>query len=73
MNVYVLKGSEDYFGFTDDVSGANLPAEFGPWAFQKQIDLQRDQPRISVDVNEASDEIKAKGWHVNRANITFEV
>jgi len=52
MQVYVFKGRDGWYGFTDEPSGHQLPADRGPWnpdgtsqrAMFKEKQYQLDRP-----------------------------
>ena len=72
MRVYVFKGKVGIYGFTEDKSGANLPAEHGPWSAFKEIDLKPgEQPRIAVISDEALDNIAKHGFHLQGVEFKF--
>lgn len=73
MIVHVFGGSKGIYGLTNDESGVNLPTHLGPWTREKKIDLLRDQHRIALDSNVALDDIAAKGWHITKPSILFDV
>ncbi|MGX8013660.1 hypothetical protein ACVDG8_034200 [Mesorhizobium sp. ORM8.1] len=72
MQVHVFKGKGNAYGFTGDRSGANLPSQGGPWAFQKTIDLKPGENRIGLDSDKALREINANGFYVGGAGIVIE-
>jgi hypothetical protein len=64
MDVHVFL-SQGWQGFTTDPSGANLPANKGPWQKFKIINMnQGEAPRIGVRTSEALAAIKANGFYV---------
>jgi hypothetical protein len=61
------------FGFTEDATGANLPAQFSPGTAFKAIDLSRDgEPRPGVDT-ECLEDIEKHGFHIINAHVRITV
>jgi hypothetical protein len=73
MHVEVFRGKDDHYGFVPSMDSSPLPIEFGPWRYEKAIDLQPDEPRLAMDAKAAIADISEKGWHMNRAKITFQI
>ena len=69
MRVYAFRGTGRVFGFTEDEAGANLPAQYGPWAAFKSLELTRGNAQIGVNVNDCLDDIEAHGFHLTDAHI----
>lgn len=72
MKVHAFSGSGSHYGFTEDSAGSNLPAEYSPWSYQKEIELEPNTHRIGMDVDKAVKEIATKGWYVTKAEIKFD-
>lgn len=72
MHVEVFRGKNDHYGFVPSMDPSLLPAQFGPWEYQKAIKLDPEQPRVALDVEQAIADIQKQGWHVNQVKITFE-
>jgi hypothetical protein len=54
MRVHILKGNgRGLYGFTPDPSGANLPADKGPWQAFKSIEIFEEHPVPRIGVYEA--------------------
>ena len=72
MQVHVFKGHDTWWGFTQDRSGKNLPADKGPWSIFKTLDMNRGEtPRWGVDTSEALDAIERDGYFVTSARIVI--
>jgi hypothetical protein len=69
MQVHIFRGPGRVFGFTTDSSGANLPPKYAPWTAFKTIELQKDQPVPSVDVNDCLNDLESFGVHVTDAHV----
>jgi hypothetical protein len=72
MMVHVFKGRSKNYGFTQNELGMNLVSKLGPWKYFKSLKLESGRNRIGVDVNEALTNILAQGYHILRADVTFE-
>jgi len=57
------------FGFTEEVTGANLPAKFAPWDSFKSAELIRGQATPGVDSDECLDDIAKHGFHITDAHV----
>lgn len=75
MRIYVFAAAKGAsFGFSPDETGSNLPAEYGPWAPFKSIDVNRreergtagiaDVHRMGVDVAEMLESLENRGYHL---------
>jgi hypothetical protein len=40
MQVHLFRGPGRVFGFTSDLSGANLPPQFAPWSHFKSVEMR---------------------------------
>jgi hypothetical protein len=70
MLVHIFRGPGRVFGFTEDVTGANLPSQFSPWAAFKSIDLSRDgEPVAGVNSSECLEDIGEHGFHITDAHV----
>jgi len=70
MQVHIFRGSGRIFGSTEDLTGANLPLQYGPWTPFKTISLSRDgAPTPGVDTAECLDDIEKHGFHITDAHI----
>jgi hypothetical protein len=70
MRVHIFRGRGRVFGFTEQATGANLPAQCGPWSTFKTIDLNRGgEPTAGVDANECLDDIEKHGVHITDAHV----
>ena len=70
MKIHAFRSIGRIFGFTQDATGANLPAKCGPWTAFKTIDLTRDgAPTPGVDAHECLDDIEKYGFHVTDAHV----
>jgi hypothetical protein len=69
MQVHLFRGPGRVFGFTGDLSGANLPSQFAPWAHFKTVEMQRDEPMPGVDVAECLADLEEFGVHVTDAHV----
>ena len=69
MEVHIFRGPGRVFGVTADATGANLPAQAGPWESFKAITLTRGEPTPGVDVADCLDDIEKYGFHVTDAHI----
>jgi hypothetical protein len=70
MLLHIFRGPGRVFGFTEDVTEANLPSQFSPWTVFKSIDLSRDgEPRTGGDAKECLEDIERHGFHVTDAHV----
>lgn len=69
MLVYIFRGPGRVFGFTTDVTGANLPVKFAPWDSFKSVTLSRDVCTPGVDANDCLDDIGSHGYHITDAHV----
>jgi hypothetical protein len=69
MQIHIFRGVGRVFAFTEDSSGNNLPARFGPWAAFKTLELVRGQSQAGVNVDECLDDIERHGMHVTDAHV----
>ncbi len=69
MQLHVFRGQGRVFAFTEDPSGTNLPAQYGPWTEFKTLDLVRGQSQPGVNVDECLDDIEQHGIHVTDAHV----
>lgn len=68
MQVHIFRGTGRVFAVTEDGSGSNLPARFGPWAAFKSLELVRGRSQAGVNVDECLDDIERHGIHVTDAH-----
>ena len=62
VTVFLASG---WHGFTRDESGANLPAEHGPWQKFKIVNMNRSEVlRVAVDTDAALDAIQKDGFYL---------
>jgi hypothetical protein len=74
MKVYVFNGPKRVHGFTEDATGANLPAQHGPWTAFTELDMNRGEPpRIVVNTDEALDDIEKQGYHLVQSQIVSTI
>jgi hypothetical protein len=66
VRVHVFKAPNDLYGFTEDLTGANLPADRGPWTSFKSIEVYEHHPapRIGVHESDVLFDIKQQGYHL---------
>ena len=70
MQVYIFRGPDRIFGFTEDASGSNLPSRFAPWTSFKTIELERGgAPTPGVNGEDCLDDIGRHGFHVTDAHV----
>lgn len=69
MLVHLFRGPGRIFGFTCDLSGANLPPQFAPWAHFKTVEMRRGESMPGVDVAECLADLQAIGVHVTDAHV----
>lgn len=69
MLIHIFRGPDRVFGFTQDQSGANLPATYAPWAQFKSVELARGVATPGVDADACLDDIAQHGWHVTDAHV----
>lgn len=70
MQVHIFKGKGRVFGFTEDDAGTNLPAQYGPWALFKTLDVNRgEEPRASFNTDECLDDLERHGFHLTDAHV----
>jgi len=73
MKVYAFNSTKngELYGFTTDKTGANLPANLGPWRYHSEHNMNRGEPpRIAVRTEEVLDGIENKGFQVVGVKIT---
>ncbi|HEX8532993.1 MAG TPA: hypothetical protein VF662_02405 [Allosphingosinicella sp.] len=74
MDVHIHKGKKGIYGFTDDEAGAKLPAQHGPWTYEKKMDMNRGEaPRIAVSADDCLDDIEQQGYHLQKPRITSSI
>jgi hypothetical protein len=67
MRVHIFKGhGVDLYGFTPQAGGGNLPADKGPWARFKSVEMFEDHPgpRIGVDEADVLAAIERQGFYL---------
>ena len=69
MLVHVFRGPGRVFGVTQDEAGANLPAQFAPWASIKSAELSRERAMPGIDSGECMDDIAKYGFHITNAHV----
>ncbi len=70
MLVHIFRGPGRVFGFTEDETGANLPAKFAPWAAFKSLEVEMgSQPNPSFNTEECLQDIEAHGFHITDAHV----
>jgi len=70
MMVYAFRGPDRVFGFTNDTTGANLPAQYRPWASFKSLDMSRNgEPTPGVNAKECLGDIEKYGFHITDAHV----
>lgn len=69
MLVHIFRGPGRVFGVTEDKAGANLPAQFAPWAYFKSAPLDCERPMPGIDSRECMDDIAAHGFHITNAHV----
>jgi hypothetical protein len=69
MQVHLFRGPGRVFGFTGDQSGANLPAQFAPWAPFKTVEMTEGEAMPGVVVDECLADLAAFGVHVTDAHV----
>jgi len=76
MLVYSFHSGADreVYGFTQDATGANLPAQYAPWHPHGSHNINPgDGPRIGVDSGAILAGIQANGYYLVRVKITVSV
>jgi hypothetical protein len=70
VQVHTFRGIGRVFGFTEDATGANLPAQYGPWNPFKVITLSRDgEPTPGVNTAECLDDLEKHGFHLTEGHV----
>jgi len=69
MQVHLFRGPGRVFGFTSDLSGANLPPQFAPWSHFKSVEMRQGEPMAGVDVDECLADLETFGMHVTDAHV----
>jgi hypothetical protein len=70
MLVHIFRGPARVFGFTEDATGANLPAQFAPWTGFRSLELERGgEPNPSFNTDECLQDIEAHGFHITDAHV----
>ena len=70
MEVHIFRSTGRVFGCTEDESGANLPAQLGPWQLFKSIELIKGGPEIpGLDADECIADIEQFGFHITDAHV----
>ena len=74
MLVHIFKASGNWYGFTREESGTNLPGDKGPWVWMKSVEMIPDHPAsgIGVDEYQVLIAINATGYYLTNAAIHFE-
>jgi hypothetical protein len=75
MMVYVFNSAKNakVYGFTSDATGANLPAQEGPWNPFKSLEMNAgEKGRIGVDTDAVLMGIADRGHYLTAAEIKFE-
>jgi len=73
MIVHIFRSSKKKLlgGFTNDINGANLPKELGPWIFQRtEPNLTETSPIIAADPKVIISDINNKGFSLQQGKIT---
>ena len=65
--VHIFRGQARVFGFTEDRTGTNLPAQYGPWTAFKTAEVDRNEAQPGVDVAECLDDIARYGFRLTDA------
>lgn len=69
--LYMFAGSRGAMGYTLDASGANLPRQYAPWEFQREVST--DGPTFKAGADRAAlDEVRKAGFAVAVFSITIE-
>ncbi len=69
MHVHIFRGPDRIFGFTAQLSGENLPAQYAPWTVFKTVEMREGEPMPGVDVDDCLRDIAAHGVHITDAHI----
>ncbi len=69
MQVHLFRGPGRVFGFTADLSGANLPAQFAPWSHFMSVEMRQGEPMAGVEVDECLADMETFGVHVTDAHV----
>ena len=65
MHVYVFNGQGSVIAYSTDLSGANLPDRFGPWAMIRALDMVAGETkRPSVDTDACLSDLELIGYHL---------
>lgn len=64
MQVYVFKNIGAQYAFTDDHTGANLPARSGPWEGVRDLDLEPGGELQGIKADDILDGIASNGHFV---------
>lgn len=72
MKVYVFRGAQGVFGFTQQQNGSNLPSDYAPWEKKSEIEMTAGEVgRIGVDSKQALADIAEHGFHLTKPKITI--
>ncbi len=70
MIVHLFRGTGRVFGATEDNSGANLPAQYGPWNAFKVLEMSRGgDPIPGINIEDCLTDIEHYGLHVTDAHV----
>jgi hypothetical protein len=70
MQIHIFRGTGRVFGCTENATGSNLPAKYGPWTAFKTINLERNgNPTPSLNTVECLDDIETYGFHITDAHV----
>ena len=69
--IYMFAGTEGAMAYSIDSSGANLPAEYGPWRFRQEVSTDGSTFKAGAD-KRALEEVKARGYSITVFTITIE-
>ena len=69
MQIHIFRGPGRIFGFTPHDDATTLPVAYAPWTAFKTLDVDRDTPQVSFNVNECLDDIETYGFHLTDAHV----
>lgn len=71
MRVHVFKNISAQYGFTNDRTGAHLPARSGPWEYVRDLDLTPDDDLHGIKAGDILDGIASNGHIVADHGVTI--
>lgn len=74
LHIFKCKSNSTIFGFTQDLTGANLPTNIckGGWVYWKTKTIEIGMPLIGGVPVEILEGVAAQGYHIAGAGVVFD-